>query len=308
MPPPDIADIGPSGATLARPWRAALSLTGYLLNTLVWCPPIILLGIVKRISPNRRLGRACARAMNAMATAWVAGNAIHQDAICPTRWRVSWEIGELRKDGWYLILANHQSWVDILALQRLFLGRIPFIKFFLKQGLIWLPLLGPTWMALDFPFMRRYSRSTLKHNPRLMGKDMTVTREACEKFRELPVAIMHFAEGTRFSADKRAAQQSPYARLLRIHPKGVACILDRLSDRLDGVLDVTIAYPHGTRRFWDFVCGDIPEIRVHVRSLAIVADFMGDYSQDRGFRRRFHQRLNRLWAEKDRRMSRMMSR
>ncbi len=56
--------------------------------------------------------------------------------------------------------SNHRSWVDILVLQSIFNRRIPFLKFFLKRQLIWVPLLGLAWWALDFPFMRRYSSSS----------------------------------------------------------------------------------------------------------------------------------------------------
>jgi 1-acyl-sn-glycerol-3-phosphate acyltransferase len=41
------------------------------------------------------------------------------------------------------------------VLQRIFHGRIPFLKFFLKQELIWVPVIGLAWWALDFPFMKR---------------------------------------------------------------------------------------------------------------------------------------------------------
>ena len=60
-------------------------------------------------------------------------------------------------NGHYLVLANHQSWVDILVLQKVFNRRIPLLRFFLKRQLFWVPLLGLAWWALDFPFMGRYT-------------------------------------------------------------------------------------------------------------------------------------------------------
>ena len=62
-------------------------------------------------------------------------------------------------------VSNHQSWVDILVLQKVFNRRIPFLKFFLKQELIWVPLLGLAWWALEFPFMRRHSSAYLAAAP-----------------------------------------------------------------------------------------------------------------------------------------------
>lgn len=306
LPPPDTPDDDQRPAAPSnRALRAALSLTGYLVNILIWCPPIILTGLAKRLSSTPDRHRTFDRIMNTLATGWVAGNTVNQTLLPPTRWKVDWETGPLRKDGWYLILANHQSWVDIPSLQRIFFRRIPFIKFFLKQELIWIPLMGPTWLAMGFPFMKRYSRTVLKNNPRLVEKDMAATRRACDRFRTLPVAIMHFAEGTRFSAEKHAAQRSPYTRLMRTHPKGIALILNRMANRLDGILDVTLAYPHGVKRFWNFICGDIPEIRIHVRRVPVTPDLTGNYDEDRVYRRRFHQWLHRLWTEKDRRLADM---
>src|SRR5579863_10046354 len=106
--------------------------------------------------------------------------------VTRTRWVVDGLQG-LNRGGWYLVLSNHQSWVDIPVLQRTFNRRIPFLKFFLKQQLKWVPVLGLAWWALDFPFMQRYSKETLEQHPELRGKDKEATRIACERFRDLPV-------------------------------------------------------------------------------------------------------------------------
>ena len=86
-------------------------------------------------------------------------------------WRID-GVEHLRRDGRYLVLANHQSWVDIVVLQDVFNRRIPFLKFFLKQQLIWVPVLGLAWWALDFPFMRRYTREELERHPEWRGRDV----------------------------------------------------------------------------------------------------------------------------------------
>ena len=57
----------------------------------------------------------------------------------------SWDVEgveTLDRSEWYLVLANHQSWVDIAVLQRIFHRKIPFLKFFIKKELLWLPILG----------------------------------------------------------------------------------------------------------------------------------------------------------------------
>src|SRR5690606_19888499 len=138
----------------------------------------------------------------------------------------------LRADGHYLVLANHQSWVDILVLQQIFNRRIPLLRFFLKRQLFWVPVLGLAWWALDFPFMGRYTHRQIARNPERGKRDMEAARRACRKFRDLPVSIMSFVEGTRFTAEKHARQDSPYRHLLKPRSGGVAFVLDAMGGGL----------------------------------------------------------------------------
>jgi 1-acyl-sn-glycerol-3-phosphate acyltransferase len=161
----------------------------------------------------------------------------------------------LRDDGHYLVLANHQSWVDIVVLQTVLNRRIPFLRFFLKSELIWVPFLGLAWWALDFPFMKRYSRRTLARNPELAGKDIEATRRACEKFKGMPVSVMNFVEGTRFTAAKHGRQSPPYRHLLKPKAGGVAFVMDAMGSALHSVVDATIAYPAGIPTMLDLLSG-----------------------------------------------------
>ena len=278
--------------------RGTLSLTGYFLNTLFWAIPIILFTAFKIIIPLQRWRFWCSRVLNRLASNWVAVNRLNQTLLTGTRLEVE-GLDNLHRDRWYLVLANHQSWVDILVLQNIFHNRIPFLKFFLKKELFWIPVLGQCWWALDFPFMKRYSRSFLKKNPHLKGKDLETTRQACEKFRILPVSIMNFVEGTRFSPSKRELQQSPYRHLLKTRAGGVAYVVTAMADQIDQILDVTIVYPEGVKSFWSYVCGDISTVRVHVTPIPVSPELVGDYAADRTYRACFHRWLNTLWQDKD---------
>jgi len=226
-----------------------------------------------------------------------------------TRTRVSvQEDAALQADGHYLVLANHQSWVDILVLQKVFNRRIPLLRFFLKRQLFWVPLLGLAWWALDFPFMGRYTPKQIARRPELARRDIEATRHACEKFRAIPVAIMNFVEGTRFTPGKHATQGAPYRHLLKPKSGGVAFVLDTMGEGLHAILDVTIAYPGGRPSMMDLLADRIPEIRVHVRQRSIPDELLcGDYQNDRAFRARFQQWMNRLWQEKDADMTRLLA-
>ena len=291
--------------SLRKTARGMLSLCIYFLNTVFWSIPILLIAGIKLLVPADAWRRLCTRVLNRFAGGWVGINKASQRLLTRTRVDVS-GMPDLPADQWYLVVANHQSWVDILVLQSIFHRRIPFLKFFLKKELFWFPVLGLCWWALDFPFIRRYSPKFLAQHPHLKGKDIETTRKACEKFTALPVSVMNFVEGTRFTKEKHTAQKSPYANLLRPRAAGIALVISGLGEKLHRIIDVTIAYPDGAKGFWSFACGEIGEIKVHIESLPVTDNLIGDYAVDRKFRARFHRWLNQLWLEKDQRMNRML--
>lgn len=276
------------------------------LNLVVHAVPLLVLALVKALVPVRGFRRAVSTILVAIAESWIALNGLLLRTFTRTRLEVEGRAG-LRRDGWYLVVANHQSWVDIVVLQDVFNRRIPFLKFFLKQQLIWVPLLGLAWWALDFPFMHRYSRETLERRPELRGKDTQATRKACAKFAHLPVSVMNFVEGTRFTPEKHAQQGSPHRHLLRPKAGGVAFVLESMGGILHAVIDVTIAYPAGRPTLMDLVADRVPCVRVHVRELPIPGELAGgDYENDPAYRERFQSWVNALWAEKDARLARLL--
>ena len=279
-----------------------VSVTIYFINTVIWATPIILLSVCKLI-PVRLWQTFITYLLDSCATAWIGVNNLNQRLLSNTTWHVN-GLGQLTPHDWYLIIANHQSWVDILVLQRVFNRRIPFLKFFLKKELIWVPILGLAWWALDFPFMRRYTKAFLAKNPHMKGKDMETTRRACEKFQYKPVSIMNFVEGTRFTKAKHDAQHSPFTHLLKPRAGGVAFVLSAMGDQLHKLIDVTIDYPNGVPSFWDFVSGKVKDIRVEVMVTPIKDIMDGGFFSDTYFsdpeqRERFQQWLNSRWTEKD---------
>lgn len=175
--------------------RIPLAMLLLALNILLHVVPLFAFTLVKVIVPVRAVRLACSRVLVVIAESWIGVNNILFGVFTRIRWWVE-GLGGLRRDGNYLVLCNHQSWVDIPVLQKVFNRHIPFLRFFLKSQLIWVPLLGPAWWALDFPFMKRYSKETLLRHPELQGKDREATRRACEKFRHMPVSVMNFVEGT----------------------------------------------------------------------------------------------------------------
>ncbi|MGB5851090.1 MAG: acyltransferase [Rhodanobacter sp.] len=284
--------------------RVPLALLALALNILLHVVFIFAFTLIKLLLPVKAIRQVCSRALVAIAESWIGVNNVLFEVFARVRWQVEGLDG-LRRDGNYLVLCNHQSWVDIPVLQKVFNRRIPFLRFFLKQELIWVPLLGLAWWALDFPFMKRYSRQTLLRHPELQGKDREATRRACEKFRHMPVSVMNFAEGTRFTPAKHDAQHSPFRHLLRPKAGGVAFVLDAMGDALHAILDVTIVYPYGPCTIVDLIAGRVREVRVHVRKRPIGRDLIGSYDEDAAFRGRVKAWMNTLWHEKDAQAARM---
>jgi 1-acyl-sn-glycerol-3-phosphate acyltransferase len=139
----------------------------------------------------------------------------------------------------------------------------------------------------------------LKKHPHLKGKDLKITQKACEKFKTMPVSVMNFLEGTRFTPEKHRRQQSPFVHLLKPKAGGIAFVLAAMGEQMHQMLNVTIAYPDGARNFWQFLCGNVREIRVRVESLPIDPELIGDYFTNKKFRVTFQNHLNVMWSEKD---------
>lgn len=291
---------------LPAPVKGVLNSILLGINTLFWCLLLYIPAILKLIVPIKGFRVLCTKAIIAVAEAWVACNIGWMKLTQTTRWDVQ-GAEKLRRESWYLVLSNHQSWVDILAMQRVFNRRAPFLKFFLKQQLIWVPVIGLAWWGLDFPFMKRYSREYLIKHPEKRGEDLKATRRACEHFRYTPVSVMNFVEGTRFTPAKHDRQKSPYQHLLVPKAGGVGFVLDAMADSIDTLVDVTIAYPGGAPTFWQFLCGEVREIRMVIDTKPIPAELKGkDYSADAEHRRNVKDWLAALWQEKDARLAQLL--
>lgn len=280
---------------LPPPLRGALAFTALVLNTLVCTTALLPLAAIRLVLPFPAVRRIVDPWLNAIATGWIAGNGLWMRATQRTTWDVQGH-AELPYRGWYMVTCNHQSWADIFVLQSVFNRRIPMLKFFLKQQLLYVPVIGLAWWALDFPFMRRHSDAVLRRHPEKRQQDVDATRRACAKFALVPTSVMNFVEGTRFTAAKHAAQKSPWQHLLNPKAGGMAAALEALGERFDSLLDVTIVYPDGVPGFWDFLCGRMQRVVVRVQRLPIPAECRDNGPTQRKNVQRW---LRELWQQKD---------
>ena len=289
------------GSTL----KGIVTFTLMVANVAFWVPLLMLVAVGKLLVPLQGWRVVVSRWMIRIAEAWIGCNGAIFRLMGVLRLEVEGLAG-LDPRQWYLVVSNHRSWVDILVLQHLFNRRIPFLKFFLKQQLIWVPLLGLAWWALDFPFMKRHSSAYLARHPEARGQDLAATRKACERFARIPTSVMNFVEGTRYTPAKHAAMQSPYRHLLPPRAGGVAFVLSAMGQMLHSIVDVTIGYRERSPSLWDLCCGRLDAVRVHVMERPVERwTTEGDYSEDAGFRARFQAWLGEVWREKDARLEAM---
>ena len=277
----------------------SISFMLFVVNTLLWGTFLFPLAACKLVMPVRAWQDRCNAVLNTIATCWIACNNANIAVTKRIRWDVS-GIEGLNAKGWYLVVSNHQSWVDILILQKVFHRKIPMLKFFLKKELIWVPIMGLAWWALEFPFMKRYSKEYLKKNPHMRGKDLEITKKACERFSRMPIAVMNFVEGTRFTPAKHKAQGSPFTHLLKPRAGGISFVLSAMGQNLSHIVNTAIIYPGGVQTFWQFLCSSQAEVVVRVETIPITPDLLGDYSNDPRYQEHFQEWLNRVWESKDR--------
>ncbi len=207
----------------------------------------------------------------------------------------------LNPQGRYLILSNHQAWSDIFALFYIYPDRISFPRFFMKRSLLWIPMIGYVCWVLDSPFMHRLTKSQLKRRPELRGRDLEITRRACQKYRDIPVTVVNYMEGTRGTPAKRLARHSPYKHLLRPKTDSVEFMLNAMGDMFDGIIDLTIAYRPGiTPNFVNLLCGRVTPVKIRARVLPIPHELLrDDLRENLEMQRRFRAWIGELWARKD---------
>ena len=290
----------------------ALSLTtaaGVILtNSFVGSLPVWLMGTTKIIT-----GSAVAdKAVIAIANRWIKSNNALIDTILPQKdWRVSLPC-EVHAQGKYLLICNHQSWVDTSVVQYISQDRLPLTRFFTKFELIYIPIVGQTFYFLDFPMMRRHSKKAIAKNPARQGQDIIEAKRACALLKHKPFTLLNYLEGTRFTKAKRDKQQSPYQHLLKPRAGGLALAISALGSDIDGILDMTIVYPDGVTSYGDLWQGNIKRLAVDVRYIEIPKGLSsaiqnGGYENDDSVKAQMFAWVEQIWQDKDQRITDMLA-
>lgn len=293
---------------LAQATTFATTASTIVANSLLFGTPLWVAGAVKTLTNNSLADKTVLK----IANHWINTNNLLIDKVLPT---IDFQLSlpdDLSENGRYILISNHQSWVDTTVIQYISQHRLPLTRFFAKHELLYIPIVGQAFYFLDFPMMKRYSKQQIAKNPALQNRDFIEAKRACELLANKPFTLLNFVEGTRFSPKKRAQQHSPYKHLLKPKAGGIALALGALGDKIDGVLDVTIVYPDGIPSYQDLWQGNIRRIVVDVRNVDVPSDLMtrlthGDYQQDKQTRTDMFAWIEQLWREKDQKIEQLQA-
>lgn len=241
---------------------------------------------------------------------------MHNNILMRLTTKVKWDIQgveNVKVKGSCIIISNHLSWTDIVMICHIYRGRIPITKFFLKQSLIFIPIIGQACYAIGMPFLRRYTRAQILKNPKLKTKDLDSTRKACQSLLVYPSSLVNFVEGTRFTKEKALAQKSPYQNLMPPKAASLAVALGMIGKNIDCLLNTTILYPGHKDQgsvFYDLLCGRLEKVIARVEVIdkeTIEQKLVGDYLGDKQFKRSFTNELRTLWQKKDEQIAELLS-
>lgn len=291
--------------SLLKKVQQALTVTSVMTtNSFVHGAPILGLGLTKLIKKSPHIDQTNVK----LANSWINVNNHLIERVLP---ELKWDIQvdptlELTTQGRYLMICNHQSWVDTTVNQYIGLNRMPLTRFFTKWELIFIPLVGQAFKILGFPMMKRHSKAQIAKNPELKNRDIEEARKSCEQLLSQPFTLLNYVEGTRFTQAKHAAQKSPYKHLLKPKAGGLALALKILGKEVDALVDMTIVYDKKVPEYSEFWLGDVQQIAVNLRKIELPSWILdGDYESDREFRVQFHQWLQQVWRDKDDLISQM---
>ena len=277
-------------------WEIARGCIAFLviaLGAIFWCVTLYVIGIAKLITPFHFMKPILGGWMDAMITGFTATNAVLIKVLRVTRFTINCPEGMSNRKAWAVIASNHQSWADIIVLQTVLLRHLPPIKFFTKRELIKVPFIGLAMWLLRFPYVLRFSKEEGATNPELFESNKQAMSRTAETLTERPVSLLMFLEGTRFTPEKRARQESPFTNLLKPKIGGLGFALDSLQANISCMWDCTIIYEDSAPGFWDFWCGRCRNVYVEISAVPVDENFKTDLKNS----------VHEWWQNKNERIS-----
>lgn len=271
--------------------RALWVVSCIVLNTLLLGTPALCIGLCQYLHPC--IKKAIWPILNGFYHAWVDGNTFLLKTFLPTTWHITGDSTSLKPSEDYLIIANHQTWADILVIQGVLNRKVPHIYFVLKASLRWIPIAGLMCKLFGYPFIQRTSMAKMRQNPKARLQNQQNIQQACQGFAAHPSALLTFVEGTRYHPTK--AKHSPYHHLLPPHSAGLGHALDAWPKHTPKLLNLTVAFKHPRPSLWAWLKGEISSIHVHIEVTSIPKHIQ-PYAKNKTT---FLSWLKTLWTAKD---------
>ncbi|HTL12244.1 MAG TPA: 1-acyl-sn-glycerol-3-phosphate acyltransferase [Bdellovibrionota bacterium] len=164
-----------------------------------------------------------------------------------------------------IVICNHQQMSDIPVLMCLAQskGRLGDMKWVVKQGLKYVPLIGWGMQMLGCLFVKR---AWTEDKESVMGTFAAFHRE------RLPIWLMSFPEGTRITEKKIERSQRfsvkaglpIYSHVLVPRTRGFVAAVEGLRTHVGAVYDLTLQFPEGIPTLWQMFEGRVEHARLKV--------------------------------------------
>jgi 1-acyl-sn-glycerol-3-phosphate acyltransferase len=261
---------------------------------------------IPRIFPHKKLKQILGSLSNIMGSATVASITTSLRILHKLEW--DFQVPEnINTEDWYIAMSNHQSWADIFILLAAGHKKIPLLKFFMKKDLQWIPIIYLVHKTVDMPFLNRHSRAQIQANPELKKVDFENAKKAAKRFSRNPSTAFSFAEGTRFTIEKHAAQQSPYSDLLKPKIGALAIALSGMH-QVETLVDFTVVYSSQKRSTWDFLCGDLSKAKVIAKTYSLPDELKNrSFKDEDDYRIKFQKFIDEIWSEKQKMITNLKS-
>ena len=282
---------------LKRFFIGILTFFAILIILSLWLIPLSITNI-PRIIPNKNLKIYLGSISNKMGSATVASITSALRILHKLEW--DFQIPkDVNTETWYIAMSNHQAWADIFILLAAGHQKIPLIKFFMKKELQWIPIIYLVHKTIDMPFLNRHSRAQIQANPELKKVDFENAKIAAKRFSRNPSTAFSFVEGTRFSRQKHAVQESPYTNLLKPKVGALAIALSGMP-QVNALVDFTVVYATEKRSTWDFLCGELSKAKVVTKTYTLPEKLKNrSFEEDDDYRKSFQTFVNAIWLEKE---------
>jgi 1-acyl-sn-glycerol-3-phosphate acyltransferase len=169
-----------------------------------------------------------------------------------------------------IVLANHQQMPDITTIMAFARAkkRLGDLKWFVKRALRPVPGLGWGMQFLNCLFV---NRDWAKDREMIVKTFSTIVTE------RIPLWLISFAEGTRVTPEKLARNheyavrsgQQPTEHVLLPRTRGFVASVQGMGEHISAVYDLTIGYVEGVPTLWQYICGRVRHVHLHVRRFPI---------------------------------------